>query len=985
MKLKLLFILPLILLFVFSGFTQDTINDESRLVQVKTWQEADSIRNNYLGKQNFPEAKKYAELAIELVEKEVGDQDTLYADMTLNLMVVYYYTGKYTEAIKCVEVEKAIREKVQGRMHPLYGECLSNLGLLYKVTGRLDEALPIIEEGVSLGRLTLGEDNPELGIRLMGLANMYTSLDKYDKALPILMESKSILAKSMGEVSDLHLSAISNLAQLYSIINDFDNALKYSLLAMEMLDKLDGKANKNYSILLNNLAELYEKMGSPDKALPLYEESVQLIKDKFGDKHVMYGRLLSNLGNFNQKHGNNELAEVQLKEGLTVLDSTLGKQHILYTISLNNLGYNYLQLNQYQNGLNLLLDALKLIESSPEEHLSSVCLIYNNIGNGYESLNKTDSAIYYFNKGLSISNSVKNLRNSSNLLNYNIAKSYDINNEFKKSYTSYNKAMDGYVQQMIKNFSFMSEEDKEGYFSLLDLQFSTFYNYAQKHAQEESKVAEDAYNLVIRNKGVLLKSSFQMRESILNSNDSILISTYEEWMKSRKKITKIYASTELVGDSLINRLEDEALRLERDLVRNSQVFAELNEVKLVDYKSVKDELNSSEVAIEFVNYNVGDEKYYSAFIIKNSFENPIMIKLFSESELVNVIGEFGGNNLNYIQKIYGQKNEVNKLLYDLIWSPIAPYIGKAKKVFISPSGSLHKISFAAIKTAEKKYLSDEYHIEMITSTANLVKRKSTKLDLSENTEESSISLYGGVKYNTDKSEQQIYSYLKGTKSEVENIGTILKSKNIKYSYYSGENASETEFKNAENFDLIHFATHGFFFPDPSAVTEKVETNIDEETNLVFRGGSDEVSQNESFVKNTDPLMRSGLVLAGANDVWNKNRIDKVDDGMLTALEVSNMNLSTTKLVVLSACETGLGDINGTEGVYGLQRSLKMAGVNFIIMSLWQVPDKETEEFMTLFYGYLVKNKDIKKSFDKTQKVMRKKYDAYYWAAFVLME
>ena len=157
--------------------------------------------------------------------------------------------------------------------------------------------------------------------------------------------------------------------------------------------------------------------------------------------------------------------------------------------------------------------------------------------------------------------------------------------------------------------------------------------------------------------------------------------------------------------------------------------------------------------------------------------------------------------------------------------------------------------------------------------------------------------------------------------------------------------------------------------------------ISEIGDVAFRGGGLGI---ENFVKNTNPLMRSGLALARANDIWSKPSITG-EDGVLTAYEVSNMDLQNTKLLVMSACETGLGDIKGSEGVYGLQRAFKIAGVEFIIMSLWQVPGKETEEFMTTFYTKLLKLKDIRQSFYETQKQMRNKYDPYYWGAFVLIE
>jgi CHAT domain-containing protein len=143
--------------------------------------------------------------------------------------------------------------------------------------------------------------------------------------------------------------------------------------------------------------------------------------------------------------------------------------------------------------------------------------------------------------------------------------------------------------------------------------------------------------------------------------------------------------------------------------------------------------------------------------------------------------------------------------------------------------------------------------------------------------------------------------------------------------------------------------------------------------------------NWNFVQNSNPMRRSGLALANANDVWTRGLGLESEDGVLTAQELSNTDLRKAKLVVLSACETGLGDIKGSEGVFGLQRGLKQAGAGSIIMSLWRVPDKETSEFMQVFYSNLLSMKDIRKAFVFAQKTMQKKYDPYYWAAFVLVE
>ncbi|MBI4649345.1 MAG: CHAT domain-containing protein [Bacteroidia bacterium] len=281
-------------------------------------------------------------------------------------------------------------------------------------------------------------------------------------------------------------------------------------------------------------------------------------------------------------------------------------------------------------------------------------------------------------------------------------------------------------------------------------------------------------------------------------------------------------------------------------------------------------------------------------------------------------------------------------------------------------------------------------------------------------QELTAGIFGGIEYSTDTSTHKLWQYLSGTLTEAEGIKNKLESGKVPVALYTGKNATEESFKqlfgsnqtlsvpNNSGADrslqpsILHIATHGFFYPDPqghlakgSAISKDVDSEYSNlagqsETMLAFRGGTTGFGLWQ-FVKNKNPLMRSGLVMAGANNVWNQRFVGQGEDGVLTAQEVTQLDMRKTQLVVMSACETGLGEIKGSEGVYGLQRAFKMAGVKYIIMSLWQVPDKETEEFMTMFYTKFLKQKDIRKAFSETQAEMRKKYDPYYWGAFVLIE
>ena len=236
------------------------------------------------------------------------------------------------------------------------------------------------------------------------------------------------------------------------------------------------------------------------------------------------------------------------------------------------------------------------------------------------------------------------------------------------------------------------------------------------------------------------------------------------------------------------------------------------------------------------------------------------------------------------------------------------------------------------------------------------------------TDVSSASAYISI---TRGNESGVWLSLPGTAEEIKKIDQLFQQNKISTRSFIQESASEDNLKVLSNKapQVLHIATHGFFLPEP----KKKQNNAGP-------------SKGNVYTLANDPLMRSGLVLAGGNYTWSgKIPVEGVEDGIATAYEISQMNLGNTQLVVLSACETALGDVKGSEGVFGLQRGFKMAGAKKIIVSLWQVPDKETAELMTAFYTYWMKGKTINEAFYQAQADMRKKYTAFYWAAFVLVE
>lgn len=288
-----------------------------------------------------------------------------------------------------------------------------------------------------------------------------------------------------------------------------------------------------------------------------------------------------------------------------------------------------------------------------------------------------------------------------------------------------------------------------------------------------------------------------------------------------------------------------------------------------------------------------------------------------------------------------------------------------KKIFISPNGLLHQIAFGALKENQNHAI-EKYNIVYLLNVAELL-RQEIKIDFSN----AKIDLWGGIEFGKVELDStgnlpNPWQYLQGSRKEVKELSNILSKKAKNVQVIEGEKASESLFHyyDLKSPHILHLATHGFFFKETSRKDSYIKS--------IF-----EVSE--------DPLDRSGLILKGANTKWyKKGSLLEPLDGVLTAKEISKLNLFKTNLVVLSACQTGLGETQGNFGIFGLQKAFKQAGVDYLVVSLWPVPDKESYEMMQLFYTNLTNNLSIEASFNNAQREMMKKYSPFYWAGFVLI-
>ena len=410
---------------------------------------------------------------------------------------------------------------------------------------------------------------------------------------------------------------------------------------------------------------------------------------------------------------------------------------------------------------------------------------------------------------------------------------------------------------------------------------------------------------------------------------------------------------------------------EKELSRLSESFAGEYDKKRVTWKDVNGFLSEGETAIEILRIKKNtknDSVYYAVLILHGG--------RVASPELVVV--EYGDTMEGKFFKQY--KNMIvfkleNPRSYDQYWSKIDRALIGTKRLFLSSDGVYNKININTLYDPDnKEFVFDKYSIYLLSNTRELVEEEATESDDLIATE---ATIFGYPDYElggpvmvseaaTERGFDNGVSELPGTLTEITNITHTLEENAWKYDIFQREEASEENIKKIASPTLLHVATHGFFM---SSMTLPQNENAGLQ------------SREAKF----NPLFRSGLLLAGAAVTFRNEKLDSEEDGILTAYEAMNLDLDKTELVVMSACETGLGEVKNGEGVYGLQRAFIVAGAENLIMSLWKVNDATTQMLMSTFYSNWIGGQPKQAAFHDAVQTLKNKYkEPYYWGAFVML-
>ena len=974
-----------------------------------------SIARLYQGMGRYEKAESFYLQSLEISRQLFGEMHPGNVALLNNISTLYHKTGNYAKAepmyLKALEISK----NVFGDEHPNTVTLLNNLGALFDDNGNYGQAERYYMQALEIRERTLGTDHPDYAIILNNLAQLYFKMGSYERAEPMYQQVLAINKKSYGEEHISYSLALNNLGALYHNKGNYAKAELLYLEALKIRAKVLGESHPDYATSLNNIALLYHDLGDYEKAIQFYLKALDIRQKTIGEEHPDYATLLNNIALLYQETGNTMKSENLLLQVLNIRRKAYGEEHPDYAVALNNMALFYSNIGNYDEAEAMFLQALQIIKKVQGEMHPDYATALNNLAELYDARSKYEQAESKYLEALEIIKKVsgENHPNYASAIS-NLALLYQGRGYFAKAEPLYKIAMNTYLSQIRQQFSFLSEKEKEKYLDKIMFFFRTYQNFIMGQQTTNPNIGGDAYDIELSGKGLMLNADKQLRTFILNSGDSVGIRTYNSWMTLRASLAKQYSLplTQQISD--LKSMESQANELERQLARISSGEKGLTGLQNVHWQDVQMQLNCSDAAIEFTHFPFyngrewTDSIMYVALLLKGDDNPPKIIPLFEGRQLDTILHRERGSDLNFINNLYHWINTDNQLisgkgrqLYDLVWSPLEKYLDGIKTVYYSPSGRLHQLSFAAIPCGEAELLSDRYNLLQLSSTVQVTSKQK---EHPTNT----MVLYGGIEYDADPEKMQsiankykqsventsvqagrslsrgnvrsgAWMYLDGTLSEVGKIKKIADDKGINSIIISGNEAIEESIKNLygnSSPDVLHIATHGFFFPD-------AEKNYD--ISNLLKAGENSV---QAFRLSDNPLMRSGLAFAGANHAWEGEEISlDLEDGILTAYEVSNMYMPNTELVVLSACETGLGEIKGSEGVFGLQRSFKIAGTDYILMSLWQIPDYQTSELMSHFYAEWFSGKSIQEALKTAQNFMKNKYplQPFMWAGFVLVK
>lgn len=929
---------------------------------------------------NYKEAEKYYYSNMYYLSVMLGASSREYSIIYFEYIQVLMHLQKYADAKPGVEGLLYYFKTLDGEKNNNYILLLNYLANIYHQLGEYQKAIEINNQLINNEYQLMLKDTCGHVENYSNLGDIYREIGEYDLAIFNLKKCKQVYNQLKCNNTIVLAQVNNNLGLCYKMLGlnkEAEDCFKTSLKIYENTGKIK---SDQYCIILNNYGDFYRELGRYGESSEILIKALQIRKQYLDTNTRSYANLLNNLGLVYTESGYYDEALKRFLNAKNCYEISIGKNHQYYGNCLNNLASCYFYLGNYKLAKQYKTEALSIVEKTVGKNhyryptfLTSLALVNMQLHNYNEAEQNLKEALFIVEKTFGKNHDL--YANAAMLL----AEVYSDINKFKEAGELYLISINHYSKQLTNYFEAMSEGNQGEFLNKINPLFESYNAFLINYKLKEPNQNIDVYiNKALENqillKSLIGKNAARLQKLVSNSNNDEIKKLYNEWLIQKNKLINRSKSIENTGydNDLLFKINEIENALKQKL--NISSFN-----SLITFEQLKQALPNKQAAIEFfkVYKSVNDstiEKMYGALIVKNNSKSPELI-IYKNGNYMDEKGfNVYSNNVDELK--------LDTVSYNLFYKPIQNSLSDISKIYVSLDGIFQKINLTSLYNPQSnKYLQDKIEVINIVGFSSLITNNKLTTTINNKAE-----LFGYPDYDYNfkfkKSEQnnnntQLVASrygltnlekLPGTKLEVEKISNELKLNNWKVEVYTNEFASEEKLRKMVSPSVLHIATHGYYLKDV------------ESENKLMLGFEKQALKENSF-------LRSGLLLAGVGPATSDSlNTNSENDGILTAYEASFLNLTNTNLVVLSACQTGLGDNMGTEGVAGLQRSFAVAGAKNIITSLWPVDDNATQFFMSNFYSNFSKNQNIEQAFNIAKNETKLKYpQPYFWAAFILIK
>ena len=809
----------------------------------------------------------------------------------------------------------------------------------------------------------------------------YNIQQGHDEGAKICLTYKAQVEASKAwteEIRQNYLFTIQSLIEYYSMqkrYTDEEKLLNHAIALYSTRDSITNNPQTRALHTMQTRVQFDKKnydalLGYAKKALDMYNAA--------GDHGLDYCILCCNTSlayveQDDAQHAIQYIDEAFYCQQKLAAQFNLSKYMSYYPIQ-NQRGYVYQAVGIYDKAIECFKDIVD--NASPDTLASVYYLAANNLSTCYFITNQLDKAI-------SLLETVKkNTPNLAYTISQNLSIDYALTENDEKAHENLRQFNAEGYEQTLAIISKFSEIDREAMLKKQAQEMSACNNFVARHVPQ---AATEAFNTNLLMRSVSLSVNRMIKDFASKSRKSLELAHLRQMLANGNIMPAQY-------DSIRHAIID----IEQNLLRADNQFEQTLKAQTATYESTKQLLKANEAYVLYCylpHFEMEDgelEKtlHYAAYIVRFQQDKPIMVDLGLYEDIDSLFFT-ATPTAEYASGTYAASNM--QLLYNKLWAPLMPHLKGAKRIYYSTTGNLATLNFDALMLPNSKRLGDVAELALLSSPLNIknatnvtpiksivaigcpdfdMMPRQTAASPHHIVQSDDISNHLAMRSDDTRGS---WHAIPATRNEVANIAAIARAKGAKVDTFTDVQATEEAFKalDGQAPDALHIATHGFAL-----------STMQQHENSPF------AQSRTGFTPNGNYLLWSGLVLAGGNNAWQCKPLPQgVEDGILTADEISRLDLSHTRLVVLSACETARGHIDDTDGVWGLQRAFKQAGAGTIVMSLWKVSDETTCMFMTEFFRQLSNGLSTRQALRcaRTYLIEQGATDPYYWAAFIAMD